>query len=108
MAKQIINVGTGPNTKNGDPIRNAFQKVNANFTELYDGLASIEIGEVSWETITNKPAILEDLGVLMELLALLEVDSGSASAIYNEDASINGGAASAIFDNNLTIDGGGA
>ena len=37
MAKQIINVGTAANSKNGDSLRTAFQKVNANFAELYAG-----------------------------------------------------------------------
>jgi hypothetical protein len=35
MTQQIINVGTNPNSNDGDPIRTAFQKTNANFTELY-------------------------------------------------------------------------
>ena len=35
MAKQTINVGSSPNDGTGDPIRTSFQKVNANFTELY-------------------------------------------------------------------------
>lgn len=34
MAKLTINIGT-PNGKDGDPIRDAFNKVNQNFTELY-------------------------------------------------------------------------
>jgi len=37
MGKQIINVGTSANDGTGDPNRTAFQKINANFTELYDG-----------------------------------------------------------------------
>lgn len=42
MAKQAINVGTTANDKKGDSLRAAFQKVNANFTELYEavGLAA--------------------------------------------------------------------
>ena len=36
MAKQTINIGTGANTKDGDIIRDAFNKVNQNFDELYD------------------------------------------------------------------------
>ena len=42
MAKQAINVGTTANDKKGDSLRAAFQKVNANFTELYEavGLAT--------------------------------------------------------------------
>jgi len=36
MAKQTINIGLAPNDGNGDPIRDAFDKVNDNFTELYN------------------------------------------------------------------------
>lgn len=35
MAQRNINIGTGPNTRDGDTVRNAFDKVNQNFTELY-------------------------------------------------------------------------
>jgi hypothetical protein len=35
MTKQTINVGTSANDRKGDSLRTAFQKVNANFTELY-------------------------------------------------------------------------
>jgi hypothetical protein len=38
MAKQNINVGTTENDRKGDSLRVAFQKVNANFTELYTAL----------------------------------------------------------------------
>jgi hypothetical protein len=38
MAKQNINVGTAANDKKGDSLRAAFQKVNANFTELYEAV----------------------------------------------------------------------
>jgi hypothetical protein len=37
MPQQIINVGTGPNSATGDPIRTAFQKCNNNFTSLFTG-----------------------------------------------------------------------
>lgn len=35
MAKQIINIGTALNAKNGDTVRDAFNKTNQNFDELY-------------------------------------------------------------------------
>ena len=38
MAKQTINVGVTANDRKGDSLRAAFQKVNANFTELYTAL----------------------------------------------------------------------
>ena len=34
MAKQTINIGTSENKGDGDPLRTAFTKGNANFTEL--------------------------------------------------------------------------
>ena len=36
MAKQVINIGTSANDGTGDPLRTAFDKVNDNFTELYN------------------------------------------------------------------------
>ena len=35
MAKQVILTGSSPNDKTGDKLRDAFNKINANFTELY-------------------------------------------------------------------------
>lgn len=35
MAQRLINIGTGPNTRDGDTVRNAFEKVNQNFSELF-------------------------------------------------------------------------
>lgn len=37
MAKEIINTGKSQNKGDGDPLRTAFTKVNANFDELYSG-----------------------------------------------------------------------
>lgn len=42
MAKQEINVGQSANDGTGDKIRNAFIKVNSNFTELYDLVSQTE------------------------------------------------------------------
>lgn len=38
MAQQTINIGTAANDGTGDPLRSAFTKSNANFTELYAGV----------------------------------------------------------------------
>jgi hypothetical protein len=40
MTQQTINVGTSANDQTGDPLRTAFTKINANFTELYAGGAN--------------------------------------------------------------------
>ena len=46
MAKQVIGVGTTANDGTGDPIRDAFVKVNANFTDLYDDDAG-DVGSIT-------------------------------------------------------------
>ncbi len=40
MAKQTINIGASANDRSGDPLRTAFGKINANFTELYNAVAA--------------------------------------------------------------------
>jgi hypothetical protein len=41
MAKENIRIGAQPNDKTGDSLREAFRKVNANFTELYTELGLV-------------------------------------------------------------------
>ena len=43
MAQQTIGVGQFPNDSTGDPLRDAFIKINDNFTELY----SDDMGDVN-------------------------------------------------------------
>jgi len=95
MAKEIINVGANANDRSGDSLRAAFSKVNANFTELYTGLASTELGEVTWESVTGKPAIPADLSDLTDNQGLLadSFDGGGAASEYNEEQTIDGGQA---------------
>jgi hypothetical protein len=72
MAKQSINVGATANDKTGDSLRAAFQKVNANFTELYTELglvvdANLNLGafEFAGSTLstTDSSAIVIDQAV---------------------------------------------
>mgnify|MGYP006288046555 CR=1 FL=1 len=41
MSQQIIDIGTGPGTGNGIPLRSAFDTINQNFTELYSSISSL-------------------------------------------------------------------
>lgn len=41
MAYQPVDIGSAPNDGTGDPIRDAFDKVNDNFVELYAGLTGL-------------------------------------------------------------------
>jgi hypothetical protein len=55
MAKQSINIGSGPNTKNGDPIREAFRKTDENFTELYNNTLVVDGGNSSSAYVPDLP-----------------------------------------------------
>lgn len=41
MSQEIINIGTTPNSGNGDPLRTAFTKINSNFTELFTNVSTL-------------------------------------------------------------------
>jgi hypothetical protein len=95
MSQQTINVGSSINARDGDPIRTAFQKINANFTELYGQINNIEIGAVNWESITNKPTIPTDISQLTDTQGLLAdtFDGGGAASEFNDEETIDGGGA---------------
>ena len=42
MAKQTVNIGTAPNANDGDYIRDAFDKCNENFDELYNADTALD------------------------------------------------------------------
>lgn len=45
MAKQTINIGSTANDGTGDTLRDAFDKANDNFTEIYDGYDEIVVSQ---------------------------------------------------------------
>jgi len=75
MAKQTVNIGAAPNDGSGDPIRIAFNKINQNFTEVYDKIPE-DISDLTdttnilfsgnYSDLSGKPTIptsLLDLGI---------------------------------------------
>lgn len=57
MAKQVINVGSSANDGTGDKNRVAFQKINSNFDELYDGEGTGTLQQVTDNGNTTTNAI---------------------------------------------------
>ena len=47
MAQQTINIGTTANDGTGDPLRSAFDKINDNFTELYNDESTAEVNSIA-------------------------------------------------------------
>lgn len=99
MAKQVINVGINANDGTGDPIRDAFVKVNDNFTELYSDdtgdVGSITaIAPIARNVATGDVTIsLNDSGITNAKMAANSVDSaqyvdGSIDTIHIADDQI--------------------
>ena len=91
MAKQVINIGTTANDNTGDPIRDAFDKVNDNFTELYTD----DAGDVN--SITATAPIVRDsaTGAVTISLAnagvtLAKVQNVAANSLLVRDANSSG------------------
>lgn len=77
MAQQIINVGNVANDGGGDPLRNAFIKVNDNFTELYNtgGITGIQNGN-------SNISIAEDSAISMSTTGIANVFVVSETGTY--------------------------
>lgn len=71
MAKQIINIGTSPNARDGDTLRSAFAKINNNFDEVYNNVSILLGGSPSEITGTFKGSLLANNGTL-----LVDAESG--------------------------------
>jgi len=41
MSQTIINIGSAPNSGDGEPLRTAFDVINQNFTELYSNVSAL-------------------------------------------------------------------
>ena len=59
MTRQIINIGSAPNSRDGDSIRSAFAKINANFTELYTAFRGWRVVRSTY-TAQNGDRIIAD------------------------------------------------
>lgn len=58
MAYQPVNVGSAPNDGTGDPLRTAFQKINANFVEVYAGVTTmVTLGTVTTGVWNATPVV---------------------------------------------------
>jgi len=53
MAQKVVNIGSGVNKGNGDPLRTAFSKINDNFTELYADIAGLEDNDITTDITGN-------------------------------------------------------
>ena len=80
MTRQIINIGTGPDSYTGDNLRTAFTKVNDNFAQLYAGNvgANTSVNVLSVNTVaTNGNVNAGNVNVQYQIIS-----NGNISAPY--------------------------
>ena len=129
MAKQTINIGTAANDGTGDPLRTAFTKTNANFTEIYNaGLIPSQTGNnarylstdgaiLSWAVpfsgsyadLTNKPTLFSgSYNDLTNKPTIPETNTnthgGSAAIVVGQQNATRDNLTIKIVDNNSTLD----
>ncbi len=86
MAKQTINIGTTPNDGTGDALRNAFDKTNSNFTELYDGKQDDLVSGTNIKTVNGN-----------SLLGSGDLVVGGSSGITVGTTSVTSGTVGRVF-----------
>lgn len=84
MAKQIVNIGAAPNDGTGDPLRNAFVKVNDNFDDVYLQRKTVT-GTVTASNAT--PANLNLDGYKSYILLAITLNGEGWVRVYTDDAS---------------------
>jgi len=106
MTIQLINLGTSPNRGDGDPLRIAFDKINDNFTELYEttALTSETAQQSLSDIITN--GVQENITVSYnETDNVIEFSVPNTLSSYINDTEFlaNNSSDDIVFNSNLTV-----
>jgi len=98
MAKQTVNLGTAPNDRTGDKLRDAFDKLNDNDTELYAAVEALQESGGSSNAISEGDWSLEaNEGMGAGRFRIKYQDSTVASIIIRENGDL------AIISNDSVI-----
>lgn len=107
MTKLVIAIGTSANDKTGDPLRTAFGKVNDNFTEVYNTLATLAAPDAFNGGIISSPLIITDTSESNSTVTGSLRLSGGASVAKNlvvgNAIYIGNGATNTLFANPTLI-----
>lgn len=78
MAKQVIGIGTVANDGSGDAIRTAMDKVNDNFTELYDFKIATEADPITAASLFRCKRVVAATGTVGQVIAYSAAFSATA------------------------------
>ena len=93
MSQRLINIGTGPNTKDGDTVRQAFNLTNQNFTEVYALLGQSSnnfTGNLSGSVFADDSRLIVD---------------GISGNVYTDNLILAGATLTVDGGGNLTVNG---
>ena len=96
MAKQVIDIGIEGNDGTGDAIREAFNKVNENFDELYAAFG-VE-GQLTFSSLADTPDNLEN-----QENKIPAVNADATKILFRELVS-NGAESGNAFDDTVRFD----
>jgi len=97
MSLQTINIGTAANSKNGDPLRTAFTKINQNFAEIYAGLADVD----NYVTLSTTGQTITDTSGVTNYT--LKIANGTTGSIFGIGTGTNSyGVANDSLNNSLS------
>ena len=83
MAQQTINIGTAANDGTGDPIRDAFDKVNDNFNEMYSAYianTSVTVGNTTVNTVISNTGLASSNSTVTAVANLTNFRVGNTTA----------------------------
>jgi hypothetical protein len=113
MAKQTINLGTGELTGDGESIRSAFDKINDNFTETYNDIATnlASAFDGDYNSLSNKPVLFSgdynDLSNQPTIPTNVSAFTNDAGYITSVSGPFTGDITGSVFadDSTLLVDG---
>lgn len=87
MARQNISVGNAPNDGTGDPLRVAFEKINNNFTDLYNNFGSSGLNFIGNVISTSNSN--DDINLVPNGSGKVKFGGSAPVRIYNTSASVS-------------------
>lgn len=104
MAQQEIDVGSIPGDGTGDPLRNAFTKINENFTELYSGNVQVTAANVLVNSVAGRIGnVVLTVNDIAQAASKSYVDSAISANIISATGSITDSLRANIAAANLVI-----
>lgn len=100
MTQQLIDVGSSPNDGTGDPLREAFTKVNSNFSEIYSSF--VASGQITVGNTTVNTSISNTNG-LYTGNTTVNTTANSLSISVNGGSSYSSVNASSLVVSNSTV-----